>query len=95
MGAIFFSSHIRPYPAEMMATVHLTFSGKLYGTETPTRHLLDSLIKAMTDYIEMIEAQIAACRRKYARPKFCQPTGTKALETRQICIAQPLTNMYS
>jgi hypothetical protein len=32
--------------------------------ETPTRHLLDSLIKAMTDDIEMVEAQKAACSEK-------------------------------
>jgi hypothetical protein len=32
--------------------------------ETPTKHLLDSLIKAMTDDIEMLETQIASCRRE-------------------------------
>ncbi len=32
--------------------------------ETPTRHLLDSLIKATTDDIEMLETQIATCRKE-------------------------------
>ena len=32
--------------------------------ETPTRHLLDSLIKATTDDIEMLETQIASCDRE-------------------------------
>ena len=30
--------------------------------ETPTKYLLDSLIKATTDDIEMLETQIASCR---------------------------------
>jgi hypothetical protein len=32
--------------------------------ETPTKHLPDSLIEAMTDDIEMLETQIASCHRE-------------------------------
>jgi hypothetical protein len=55
--------------------------------ETPTRHLLDSLIKAMTDDIEMIEAQIAACSKE--EPKVVlhlQVLQRRYIETREFTV---------
>ena len=55
--------------------------------ETPTKHLLDSLIKAMTDDIQMLETQIASCRRE--EPKavlYLQALQKKYVETREVTV---------
>ena len=55
--------------------------------ETSTRHLLDSLIKATTDDIEMLETQIASCRRE--EPKailHLQALQMKYIETREFTV---------
>ena len=56
--------------------------------ETPTRHLLDSLIKATTDDIEMLETQIASCRKE-------EPQGLqmKFIESREFAV-QILNDIY-
>jgi hypothetical protein len=47
--------------------------------ETPTKHLLDSLIKAMTDDIEMLETQIASCRREEPKSNFASASPPKEI----------------
>ena len=62
--------------------------------ETPTKHLLDSLIKAMTDDIEMIEAEIVSSRKE--EPKavpHLQALQKKYIESRELTV--PILNdMY-
>jgi hypothetical protein len=51
--------------------------------ETPTKHLLDSLIKAMTDDIEMLEPQLASCLREEPKAVLhLQALQMKYIETR-------------
>jgi hypothetical protein len=55
--------------------------------EMTTKHLLDSLIKAMTDDIEMLETQKASCRRE--EPKavlYLQALQKKYVETRESTV---------
>jgi hypothetical protein len=62
--------------------------------ETPTRHLLDSLIKATTDDIEMLETQITSCRRE--EPKavlYLQSLQMKLIESREFAV-QILNDIY-
>jgi hypothetical protein len=55
--------------------------------ETPTRHLLDSLIKATTDDIEMLEAQIVSCRREEPKAVLhLQALQMKYIETRELTV---------
>jgi hypothetical protein len=55
--------------------------------ETPTKHLPDSLIEAMTDDIEMLETQIASCRREdQKRFCICKPLQKKYIETRESTV---------
>jgi hypothetical protein len=55
--------------------------------ETDTKHLLDSLIKAMTDDIEMLETQIALCRRRQPKEVFhLETVQRKYLETREFTV---------
>jgi hypothetical protein len=62
--------------------------------ETPTKHLLDSLIKATTDDIEMLGTQIASCRRE--EPKavvYLQALQMKFIESREFAV-QILNDIY-
>jgi hypothetical protein len=62
--------------------------------ETPTKHLLDSLIKATTDDIEMLETQIASCRRE--EPKavlYLQSLQMKFIDSREFAV-QILNDIY-
>ena len=62
--------------------------------ETPTRHLLDSLIKATTNDIEMLETQIASCRKE--EPKavpYLQGLQMKFIESREFAV-QILNDIY-
>ena len=55
--------------------------------ETPTRHLLDSLNKATTDDIEMLEAQIVSCRREEPKAVLhLQALQMKYIETRELTV---------
>jgi hypothetical protein len=55
--------------------------------KTPTRHLLDSLIKAMTDDIEMIEAQIATCSKEEPKAVLhLQVLQRRYIETREFTV---------
>ena len=55
--------------------------------ETPTRHLLDSLIKATTDDIEMLETQIASCRKEEPKAVLhLQALQMKYIETRELTV---------
>jgi hypothetical protein len=55
--------------------------------ETLTRHLLDSLIKAMTDDIEMLETQMASCRREEPKAVLhLQDLQKKYIETREFTV---------
>jgi hypothetical protein len=55
--------------------------------ETDTKHLLDSLLKAMTDDIEMLETQIAPCRRSQPKEVFhLETVQRKYLETREFTV---------
>jgi hypothetical protein len=62
--------------------------------ETETKHLLESLIKAMTDDIEMIQAQIVSCRKE--KPKavlHLQVLEKRYIETREFTV-HVLNDMY-
>jgi hypothetical protein len=48
--------------------------------ETPTEHLLDSLIKAMTDDIEMLETQLRAAEKNQKRFYICKPSKRNTLK---------------
>ena len=62
--------------------------------ETPTRHLLDSLIKATTDDIEMLEAQIVSCRREEPKAVLhLQALQKRYIETRDFTV-HILNDMY-
>jgi hypothetical protein len=62
--------------------------------ETPTRHLLDSLIKAMTDDIGMIEAQIVSCRKEEPKAVLhLQALQKKYIESREF-IVHILNDLY-
>jgi hypothetical protein len=62
--------------------------------ETSTRHLLDSLIKAMTDDIEMIEAQIATCRKEEPKAVLhLQVLQKRYIESREFTVGI-LKDMY-
>jgi hypothetical protein len=55
--------------------------------ETSTRHLLGSLIKATTDDIEMLETQIASCRREEPKAVLhIQALQMKYIETREFAV---------
>ena len=55
--------------------------------ETNTRHLLDSLIKATTDDIEMLEAQIVSCRREEPKAVLhLQALQKRYIETREFTV---------
>ena len=55
--------------------------------ETPTKHLLDSLIKATTDDIEMLETQIASCRREEPKAVLhLQGLQMKYIQTRELTV---------
>jgi hypothetical protein len=62
--------------------------------ETPTKHLLDSLIKAMTDDIEMIDAQIASCRKEEPKAVLhLQVLQKRFIESREFTV-QVLNDLY-
>jgi hypothetical protein len=62
--------------------------------ETPTKHLLDSLIKAMTDDIEMIEAQIVSSRKEEPKAVLhLQALQKKYIESREFTV-HILNDMY-
>ena len=62
--------------------------------ETPTRHLLDSLIKATTDEIEMLETQIATCRKEEPKAVLhLQVLLKRYIESREFTV-QILNDIY-
>jgi len=62
--------------------------------ETPTRHLLDSLIKATKDDIAMIEAQIAACHKEEPKAvQHLQVLQKRYIESREFTV-HILNDMY-
>jgi hypothetical protein len=62
--------------------------------ETTTKHLLDSLIKAMMDDIEMIDAQIASCRKEEPKAVLhLQVLQKRFIESREFTV-QVLNDLY-